>query len=81
MKSILSRTGRCVGGEVATRIELIQKWTGYEISVKTGNHTFLKKIMDLKLKDCDLNQAKEKFYEIYALFCQLWEINENANDE
>lgn len=84
MKVIIERQGRCIGGEVNMQVCLLAKrYHGqYQLTVKTGIHSFTKTLMKLNLRNMTNEQAKAKFYDVFSPLTELWEVDENAsNDE
>lgn len=83
-KVLIERSGRCLGGDNNIKVALLEKRRRgqYQITVKTGVHTYGKSLMILNLTNFDLDMAKEKFYSILAPLTELWEATESAcNDE
>lgn len=82
-KVIIERNGRCLGGDNNIQITLLQKRIRgqYQITVKTGVHTYAKNLMNLNLTNCTLDMAKEKFYDVLTPLIELWEITESANND
>ena len=82
-KVIIERSGRCLGGDNNIQATLLQKRIRgpYQITVKTGVHSYAKKLMVLNLTNCTLDMAKEKFYEVLTPWTELWEMTESANND
>ena len=81
-KVLIERTGRCLGGDNIQATLLQKRFQGqYQITVKTGVHTYSKKLMILNLTNCTLDMAKEKFYAVLTSLIELWEMTESANND
>lgn len=82
-KVIIERIGRCLGGDNNIQATLLQKRIRgqYQITVKTGVHSYAKNLMILNLTNCTLDMAKEKFYEVLTPLTELWEMTESANND
>lgn len=82
---ILSKSGRCVGGDQLMRVDLEQFRSSsqgrYKITVSLGTHTKTSKIMLLHLVDVTLSQAKSKFYDVWKPISELIELTEDVEDE
>lgn len=83
-KILIERVGRCLGGDNNIQVVLREKRHigQYQITVRSGVHTYAKNLMILNLKNCTLDRAKEKFYDVLTPLTELWEMTESAcNDE
>ena len=82
-KVLIERTGRCLGGDNNIQVALLEKRHRgqYQITVKSGVHTYAKNLMILNLTNFTLDMAKEKFYEVLTPWTELWEMTESANND
>ena len=76
-KTLFERSGRCVGGDFMLTVKLIEVVSGFQVVVHTGTYSAQKKFMKLNLKGVSLNQAKEKFYDVYSSLTELWAMKED----
>ena len=72
-KILIERVGRCLGGDNNIQVVLREKRHRgqYQITVKTGVHTYTKNLMILNLTNFTLDMAKEKFYSILTPLTDL----------
>ena len=82
-KVLIERAGRCLGGDNNIQVALIEKRHRgqYQITVKSGVHTYAKNLMILNLTNFTLDMAKEKFYAVLTPLTELWEMTESANND
>lgn len=81
-KSVITRTGRCIGGDVVLTCELNSLHTNSQYKYEIRVYTYYRKnILHLKLKDFTLDQAKQKFYDVYANVVGLIETTEDLQNE